>query len=191
MKFPGWHSAHARERQRGEAAGQPCLGQMMAGKLVGTSLFCFKVALTSKGGKKAPFELDILKEAQKKYAHIFACDHWTVYSDVEVALNPGKTFKVEYFKVQRWPNTMNWVNLPLFLTVWKMIRQQTTWKSWSWIMKSDPSAVFIPQRLREVLKFQQETQNGIFLENRKDKRLRFHGSLEVMSDTAYGTFLDR
>merc|ERR1712137_1265759 len=88
-----------------------------------------------------------------------------VYSDVEVALNPGKTFKVEYPKVQRRPNTKNWVNLPLFLNVWKMIRQQTTWKSWPWIVKSDPSAVFIPQRLREVLKFQHVTQNGIFLQN--------------------------
>ena len=142
------------------------------------------------GGKKASYELDILKEAQKKYAHIFACDHWTVHSDVEVALNPGKTFNVEYFKVQRWPNTMNWVNLPLFLTVWKMIRQQTTWKSYPWIVKSDPSAVFIPQRLREVLKVQHVTQNGIFLENCKDTRMRFHGNLEVMPNTAFGTFLD-
>ena len=163
---------------------------MKAGKRVGTSLFCFTVALTSNGGKKASFELDILKEAQKKYAHIFACDHWTVYSDVEVALNPGKTFAVEYPKVQRRPNTKNWVNLPLFLTIWKMIRQQTTWKSYPWIVKSDPSAVFIPQRLREVLKVQHVTQNGIFLENCKDTRMSFHGSLEVMSNTAFGTFLD-
>merc|ERR1712008_325274 len=68
---------------------------MKAGTLVGSSLFCFTVALTNNGGK-------------------------------------------------------NWVNLPLFLNVWKMIRQQTTWKSWPWIVKSDPPAVFIPQRLREV-----------------------------------------
>jgi hypothetical protein len=34
------------------------------------------------------------------------------------------------------------------------------------------------------------TQNGIFLENCKDTRMSFHGSLEVMSNTAFGTFLD-
>merc|ERR1712008_485556 len=58
------------------------------------------------------------------------------------------------------------------------------------IVKSDPPAVFIPQRLREVLKFQHVTQNGIFLENCKDTRMSLHGSLEVMSNTAFGTFLD-
>merc|ERR1712222_23832 len=100
----------------------------------------------------------------------------------------GKTFKVEYPKLQRRPNTKNWVNLPLFLTVWKMIRQQTTWKSYPWIVKSDPSAVFIPQRLREVLKVQHVTQNGIFLENCKDTRMSFHGSLEVMSNAAFAHF---
>ena len=45
---------------------------MKPGKLVGTSLFCFTVALSNNGGKKQSFELDILKEAQKKYAHVFA-----------------------------------------------------------------------------------------------------------------------
>merc|ERR1719189_3259094 len=105
-------------------------------------------------------------------------------------LNPGRTVKVYAPHTVHRPNTKNWVNLPLFLTVWKEIRQATTWKSFPWIVKSDPSAVFIPQRLREVLKFQHVTQNGIFLENCKDTRMSFHGSLEVMSNTAFGTFLD-
>merc|ERR1719510_2106791 len=160
-----------------------------AGKLVGTSLFCFTVALSSNGGKKASYELDFLKEAQKSNAHVFACNHWTVYSDVEVALNLGKTIKVLYPHVLRWPNTKIWVNMPMFLTVWKEIRQQTTWKSFPWIVKSDPVSVFIPQRLRELLSHQHVTQNGIFLENCKGSRMSFHGSLEVMSNTAFGTFL--
>jgi len=148
------------------------------------------VALTSSGGNKAFHERDILKEALNKYAHIFAWDHWTVYSDSEVAWNRGKDSNGEYPKVQRWPNIQSWVNLPLVLTVWKMSRQQTTWKSRPWIVKCDPSAFFILQRRREVLKFQQVTQNGILLENCKDARKCFHGSLEVMSNAADGTFLD-
>jgi len=138
------------------------------------------VALTSSGGNKASHERDILKEALNKYAHILAWDHWTVYSDSEVAWNRGKNSNGEYPKVQ----------LPLDLTVWKMSRQQTTWKSRPWIVRCDPSAFFILQRRREVLKFQQVTQNGILLENCKDARKCFHGSLEVMSNAADGTFLD-
>jgi len=163
---------------------------MKFGKLVGNSLFCFTLALSSNGGKQASYELDILKEAQKRKAHVFACNHWTVYSNVEVALKPGKTIKVFYPHVLRRPNTKNWVNTPIFLTVWKEIRQQTTWKSFPWIVKSDPTAVFIPRRLRDLLSRQYVTQNGIFLENCKGSRMSFHGSLEVMSNAAFGTFLD-
>jgi len=158
--------------------------------LVGNSLFCFTVALSSNGGKKATYELDILKEAQKLNTHVFGCNHWTVYSDVEMALNPGKTMKVLYPHVLRRPNTKIWVNTPFFLTVWKEIRQQTTWKSFPWIVKSDPPSVFIPDRLRDLLSHQHVTQNGIFLENCKGSRMSFHGSLEVMSNTAFGTFLE-
>jgi len=162
---------------------------MKPGKLVGTSLYCFTVALSSNGGAEKSFELDILKEAQKRYAHVFACDHWTVYSDLEVKLNPGTTIKVEYPHMARRPNTKIWVNTPLFLTVWKIIRQKTTWRSFPWIVKADPAAVFIPQRLRQLLSYQHVTQNGIFLENCKDTRMSLHGSLEVMSNAAFGTFL--
>jgi len=163
---------------------------MKFGKLVGNSLFCFTLALSSNGGKKVSYELDILKEAQERKTHVFACNHWTVYSNEEVALNPGKTMKVLYPHVLRRPNTKIWVNMPIFLTVWKEIRQQTTWKSFPWIVKSDPAAVFIPNRLRDLLSRQRVTQNGIFLENCKGSRMSFHGSLEVMSSTAFGTFLD-
>jgi len=163
---------------------------MKYGYLVGTSLYCFTVALTNNGGSKKPQELEILKEAQRRYAHVFACDHWTVYSDVEVPLNPGKTMKVYHPQVLRRPNTKIWVNTPMFLTVWKEIRQQETWKSFPWIVKSDPAAVFIPSRLRQILSHQHVTQNGIFLENCKASRMSLHGSLEVMSNTAFGTFLE-
>merc|ERR1719414_939977 len=163
---------------------------MKYGYLVGTSLYCFTVALTDNGGSKKPQELEILKEAQRRYAHVFACDHWTVYSDLEVKLNPGKTMKVYHPQILRRPNTKIWVNTLMFLTVWKEIRQQETWKSFPWIVKSDPAAVFIPSRLRKILSHQHVTQNGIFLENCKASRMSLHGSLEVMSNTAFGTFLE-
>jgi len=112
-----------------------------------------------------------------------------VFSDKETKLNPGKTIKVDFPHTVRRPNTKNWVNTPLFLTVWKIIRKQTTWRSFPWIVKADPSAVFIPQRLRELVKYQRSTENGVFFENCKTTRMSFHGSLEVVSNKAFQTFL--
>jgi len=163
---------------------------MKPGTLVGTSLYCFTVVVTDDGSGKPNHALDILKAAQKAYTHIFACDHWTVYSDKDMQLSPGRTVNVYSPHVERRPNTKHWVNLPVFLTVWKIIRQSTTWKSFPWIVKSDPTAIFIPGRLRRILKYQHVTDNGIFLENCKGTRMSFHGSLEVMSVKAFGTFLD-
>jgi len=159
------------------------------GKVNGTSLFCFTVALTANGGKKKLHEIEILKEAQRRYAHVFACDHWTVYSDTSFQLSPGQAFKIDYPKGDKRPNTKNWVNTPLFFNVWKNIKEQTTWKSFPWIVKADPVSVFIPQRLRWLLSTQLVTDNGIFLENCKDVRMSFHGSLEVMSGTAFSALV--
>jgi len=104
---------------------------------------------------------------------------------------------VEYTKVhypngtvvQR-PNTKIYVNTLLFMNVWKYIKHQTTWTSFSWVVKVDPVSVFIPSRLRTILSVQQVTPNGVYLENCKFVRMSLHGSLEVVSKDAFGTFLD-
>jgi hypothetical protein len=158
--------------------------------LVGTSLYCFTVALSNNGGKKPSFELEILKKAQEMKSHVFMCDHWTVYSNVNATFNPGKAVTVDYPHLEKRPNTKIWVNLPLFMNVWKSIKQATTWKSFPWIVKADPTAVFLPERLRAILAHQHVTDQGVFLENCKFARMSFHGSLEVISNVAFGTFLD-
>merc|ERR1711879_1048864 len=121
----------------------------------------------------------------------------SVFSDVEEALNPGSTIKVAYTKVLtpngtavRRPNTKIYVNSLLFGNVWRYIKKETTWTSFSWVVKADPSTVFIPARLRTILSNQMVTEAGVYMENCKFVRMSLHGSLEVISKDAFGTFLD-
>jgi len=156
---------------------------------VGTALFCFTF-VTDDRGKGKTHDFEILSVAQKQHVSIFACDHWVVFSDVDKALNPGRTVTVGFPKSVKRPNTKIWTNLPLFLNIWKNIKQEGTWKGYGWTVKVDPYTVFIPQRLRDLLVHQAVPASGAYLENCKHVRMGFHGSLEVVSRDAFGTFLD-
>jgi len=164
---------------------------MKGGRFNGSSLFCFSVAINETGGKKQSMDVDLLKQAQKLKTHVFACERWMVFSDVEMKLdtNAGGFVKVAYPKGIRRPNTKNYVNLPVFLNVWRAIKTDTNWKSFAWVAKADPSTVFIPQRLREIVRRQVVTESGVYMENCKYVRMGFHGSLEVFSGLAFSKLL--
>jgi len=170
---------------------------LVSGEQRGTSLYCYTVALSDNGGKKKLNELELVKTAQMASAGVFACDKWDVFSDKVVKLNPGSTIKVDYTKVLHSngtavsrPNTQIFVNTLVFMNVWKHIKKETTWKSFSWVVKVDTTSVFIPDRLRTILSHQMVTGKGVYMENCKYVRMSFHGSLEVISKDAFGTLLD-
>merc|ERR1712117_765224 len=50
------------------------------GKLNGTALFCFSVAISDTGGKKKSEDVQLLLQAQKLKTHVFACERWMVFS---------------------------------------------------------------------------------------------------------------
>ena len=102
-------------------------------------------------------DVDLLHQAQRLKTHVFACERWMVFSDVQMKLDTkaGGFVKVTMTKGIRRPNTKNYVNLPVFLDVWRAIKMNTNWKSFPWIAKADPSTVFIPQRLREIVRRQE------------------------------------
>jgi len=156
--------------------------------LDGTSLFCFTTIMDDHGaGPTHDFEL--IGAAQKAHTFIFACDHWVVFSDREADLNPGKTVVVDFPKFVHRPNLKVWVNLPLFLNIWKSIKMEGTWKKYAWTIKADPYTVFIAHRLQYILRHQAVPASGVYLENCKYVRMGFHGSLEVISRDAFGTLL--
>merc|ERR1712032_1709091 len=157
--------------------------------LNGNSLFCFTF-VSKNYGKKQTEDFQILAFAQKEHTHVFACDHWAVFSDVDAPLSPGATTKVAYPKVTKRPNSKLWVNTLLFINVWKSIKNEGAWTGYAWTVKADAGAIFIPIRLQDILIHQPVTETGIYMENCKHTRMSFHGSLEVVSKNAMGAFLD-
>jgi len=164
---------------------------MKQGDFNGSALFCFSVAISDTGGKKKSEDVQLLYQAQQLKTHVFACERWMVFSDIAMKLdtNAGGFVKVAYPKGIRRPNTKNYVNLPVFLNVWRAVKTDTNWKSFPWVVKADPSTVFIPQRLREIVRRQAVTESGIYMENCKYARMGFHGSLEVFSGLAFSKLL--
>merc|ERR1712032_1209627 len=104
--------------------------------------------------------------------------------------NPGKTIVVDFPKVIKRPNVKLWVNTPLFMNIWKKIKEAGVWNSYDWTVKVDPYTVFVPQRLRNIVFHQPVTNKGVYLENCKHVRMGFHGSLEVISKGAWGIFMN-
>jgi len=162
-----------------------------SGQLNGTALFCFSVAISDTGGNKKSEDIELLLQAQQLKTHVFACERWMVFSDVAMTLdtNGGGFVKVAYPKGIKRPNTKNYVNLAVFSNVWRAIKADTNWKSFPWVAKADPSTVFIPQRLRELVRYQVVTESGVYMENCKYVRMGFHGSLEVYSGLAFSKLL--
>jgi hypothetical protein len=141
-------------------------------------------------GKGYVQDFQILAAAQKVGASIFSCDGWHVFSDMAKDLNPGKTIVVGFPKVVKRPNVKLWVNTPLFMNIWKKIKENGMWHGYDWTVKIDPYTVFIPQRLRNLVFHQPVTYNGVYLENCKNVRMGFHGSFEVISKDAWGIFMN-
>merc|ERR1712151_722039 len=158
-------------------------------KLTATTLYCWMAAMEDHGKGYVP-DFKILAAAQKVSGSIFGCEKWDVFSDMAKDLNPGKTIVVDFPKKVKRPNVKLWVNTPLFMNVWKKIKEAGVWKSYDWTVKVDPYTVFVPQRLRNIVFRQPVTNKGVYLENCKHVRMGFHGSLEVISKVAWGIFMN-
>jgi hypothetical protein len=85
------------------------------------------------------------------------------------------------------PNTKLWQNTLLFVNVWKKILEADQHSKRDWTVKADPTTIFLPIRLRKILKTQKVTEAGVYLENCKYVRYGFHGSLAVMDKKAAAT----
>merc|ERR1712222_132001 len=60
-----------------------------------------------------------------------------------------------------------------------------------WVVKADADAVFIPQRLQDLLSRQAQPNTGIYYENCKGVDSGFFGSLEVISTRGFKIFVDK
>lgn len=165
--------------------------------LSGTTLFCFAFYTKNTGTTKPSTELALLRTQYFLGASIFGCEAYNVYSDVVTWLAPGphkyETVKVDDtendFHQEKRKKTGTWINANMFIATWKVIQKEGLWKDKDWTVKVDADAVFLPQRLREKLRTQKVTDNGIYIENCKYVNFGYFGNLEVFSQKAAATYM--
>jgi len=161
------------------------------------NLFCYAVYTKETGSSKRSHELELLEEQFSRKVSLFACESYAVYSDVDADIGGGlRTIKVNdvenNFHVVKRKTQHTWVNTGLFKQVWKdmKVRWNEGLNSADWVVKVDADAVFVPQRLRNVLAQQADTYTGVYLENCKGVEYGYFGNLEVTSKKAFQLLID-
>jgi len=75
--------------------------------------------------------------------------------------------------------------------VWKAIASGSKWQFVDWVVKVDADAVFVPSRLTKKLESQLVPPSGIYLENCKYVEYGYFGNLEVFSNAAFATLIEK
>jgi len=159
------------------------------------TLYCVSVYTKNTGSPKKSLELDLLQQQYARKVSIFSCDYYDVFSDVAVPVGGGlSTIQVhdvadEFHKVKR-KTRGTWVNTGMFKQVWKAMKGRKGLEVGDWVVKVDADAVFVPQRLKDLLVKQPVSWQGIYVENCKDVEYGFFGNLEVYSKHAFTLLLD-
>jgi len=127
---------------------------------------------------------------------VFACDGYAVFSNRTVRLDflanadpPVQTFPVSgplYAPLGGKYHTA--LNTNVFIRVWKAVIRQGAFRLYDWTVKVDPDAVFLPERLRGLLRRPplaarqgDGPEEAVYLNNCK---FGLHGPLEVLSRDA-------
>jgi len=168
-------------------------------------LLCYAVSRASGD------ELALVQSQIWECAGLFRCDHWLVFSNEEVCLNPGDSEEVSTIVLPQFEArqgvvgalTATWVNTEAFMAAWGRVIEDANYEDNDWVIKIDPDAVFLPDQLRKH--FLDDLKGatggcgkgaGCYLRNcpTGDRDLHLFGSLEVLSSSAlkaYGGAKDR
>jgi hypothetical protein len=163
----------------------------------GLRFFCFGFYTSDTGLTTPSYELSLLRTQLFLGASLFSCPRWVVYSDVETWLSPGppmlmttKVYDVDgdfhLFKSK----AGTWINAMMYYQAWLDLRKNRLTTDSDWVIKVDADAVFLPERLIDVLQGYQVPAGGVYVENCKTANHSFSGNLEVVSAQAFHTFLE-
>jgi hypothetical protein len=150
------------------------------------SLFCFSLMLPW------GYEPDLLRMQISERRSIFACEDFVVYSSVALDLGSG-------YVTERLDTDLHCplggqyhtaLNTPIFLKIWDTVIEDGRFLEHEWTIKADPDCVFLPSRLRDIVRVHALTSavelgKGLFLNN---CRFGLHGPLEVVSRRALAAY---
>lgn len=122
------------------------------------SLFCFAVIRSS------GYELDLVKSQAQKGAGLFSCDEYAVLSDTELEVTAAvKALIIPPNKNAGVTKDGTAANAQIFMQAWKVIFDDVRYRAHDWVIKVDPDAVVIVDRLRDHLA--KHTGQKVFLQN--------------------------
>lgn len=144
------------------------------------SLYCF-VTMRTTG-----YEVALMESQWAKNAGIFECDEFAVFTpDGSVKLGNITTIQFPGAPVVTSQDGTAG-NTKLFVHVWDAVVKATTWQNHSWVVKVDPDAVLIAERLRWHLA--PHTGKHVFIVNCNKfpgpNYPMVYGALEVLSNSA-------
>merc|ERR1719188_2055994 len=160
----------------------------------GPSLFCWSVS------RRWGYDNDIMTAQLTNGAGIFACDGFAVLSEEDWVLGRGPGGRIGEVRTVRFEGA--WVgtssdgtagNARLFMNAWDAVTWKTTALKHDWILKADPDAVIVADRLREHLG--QHTGQSAFVRNcngwpqSSDYPMAF-GSLEAITKEGLKVYRD-
>mmetsp|Transcript_16972 Transcript_16972/g.48224 ORF Transcript_16972/g.48224 Transcript_16972/m.48224 type:complete len:372 (+) Transcript_16972:83-1198(+) len=156
----------------------------------GPTLFCWCIM------RADSYERDILEAQHGEGAGIFECDGQMVFSDVPVSI--GGDFDTEPIGSlssslggQGALATSPRVNTENFFHAWDSLRSNYRFEDYDFVVKLDPDTVFIADFLKQYLvQHGIPADNGLYLDNCPQVDNGFYGCIEVMSNVAFGGFME-
>jgi len=120
------------------------------------SLYCFSFMMANSA------EQGLLGLQANRGVGIFACDSTSVFSDTEITLGGGggrmlrTTWTVEHTHVELSPVDNSPLNTQIFVKVWEKVFDLGLFVENDWTVKADADTVFVPGRLVEHLRPDEE-----------------------------------
>lgn len=148
------------------------------------SLYCFMVVMSH--GE----ELLVVRNQFLRHVGVFACNDFNVFSDKNIILGIDENNKqvntTAFIDTLEAPagKREHILNTVIFLTAWRKVYDMGFFRKFSWVVKLDPDAVFVPDLLRWRLR------NNIPYDDPRVYFLNCHisfqffGAIEVLSSPA-------
>lgn len=144
-------------------------------------------------------ELSLLRSQLERGASIFQCDFWAVYSDTKTWLTPGPPVRIETTVIDTSLEAPSGeiehiLNTDIFLKAFEQVHQHPDFEQSDFVVKIDPDAVFLPDRLRTHLLSAAPVPGGSLYFWNCPASFKLFGAVEVFSKEAMNQFfqnLDR
>mmetsp|Transcript_78522 Transcript_78522/g.227912 ORF Transcript_78522/g.227912 Transcript_78522/m.227912 type:complete len:725 (+) Transcript_78522:3-2177(+) len=152
------------------------------------SIFCFSV-FRSQG-----YEAELVRALLQKNVGIFACDEFAVLSDRNLELSKGvRALKIPPCEKVGISKDGTAANTLVFMNAWKVIKDDVHWQAHDWIIKADPDAVLLPDRIRKQLS--PHTGKAVYIKNCMKYTgpgwPSMFGSVEAFTNEAIATYFSK